>query len=139
MADVFSREQRSALMRSVGRRNTAPELQVRRMLHKAGYRFRLERKDLPGKPDIVLPKYRSVIFVHGCFWHGHEGCRRAGLPITNYDFWKSKIEGNKRRDGIVLDALAELRWSALVVWQCETRDKEALLEKLNKFLKHRAK
>lgn len=139
MADVFSREQRSAIMRGVGRRNTAPEVLVRRMLHKAGYRFRLERTDLPGKPDIVLPKYRSAIFVHGCFWHGHEGCRRAGLPITNHDFWKNKIEGNKRRDEAAIKALAELGWSSLVVWQCETRDKEALWERLSQFLKYTAK
>ena len=137
MADVFSREKRSAIMRGVGRRNTGPEILVRRLLHRAGYRFRLEGKDLPGKPDIVLPRYRSVIFVHGCFWHSHEGCRRAELPVTNRDFWRQKIEGNKRRDEVALEALSRLGWSFLVVWQCETRDREALLEKLKKFLNHK--
>jgi DNA mismatch endonuclease (patch repair protein) len=134
MADVFPKEQRSAIMRGVGRRNTAPEILVRQMLHKAGYRFRLERKGLPGKPDIVLPKYKAVVFVHGCFWHRHEGCPRAALPVTNHDFWENKLEGNKRRDKEVLEALSELGWSTLVVWQCETRDKNGLWEKLAHFL-----
>jgi len=139
VADVFSGKRRSEIMRRIGRRNTAPEVLVRRLLHSKGYRFRLERKDLPGKPDIVLPKYRSVIFVHGCFWHGHENCRRALLPTTNRDFWEKKIEGNKRRDKAAIEALAKLGWSSLVVWQCETRDKESLGERLSQFFGQKAK
>src|SRR5947199_714991 len=118
-------------MSRIRSRHTNPELIVRKALTELDYRFRLHRKDLPGKPDIVLPKYRSAIFVHGCFWHGHEGCRRAALPTTNHDFWRNKIEGNKRRDEAALEALAQLGWSSLVVWQCETRDKETLGEKLS--------
>ena len=95
MPDVFSKSKRSEIMSHIGQKDTQPEIVVRKMLHRMGYRFRLHRKDLPGKPDIVLPKYRKVIFVHGCFWHGHEGCPRAALPETNREFWEQKVEKNK--------------------------------------------
>jgi DNA mismatch endonuclease, patch repair protein len=121
-------------MSRVKGKDTNPERLVRRLLHRLGYRFRLHRKDLPGKPDIVLPKHRKVIFVHGCFWHGHEGCPRAARPTTNVDFWNKKIDGNIRRDIEAQRALASLQWDALVVWQCQTRDIEHLQRRLIAFL-----
>src|SRR5262245_34234702 len=98
MADRFTAEQRSRNMSRVRGRDTQPEIIVRKLLHRLGYRFRLHRKGLPGKPDIVLPKYRTAIFVHGCFWHGHPGCRRSARPTTNVEFWNRKIDGNVERD-----------------------------------------
>lgn len=112
-------EQRSRNMSHVRGRNTKPELTVRRLLHSMGYRFRLHRKDLPGHPDIVLPKYHKVIFVHGCFWHGHEGCRKAARPSTNVDFWNRKLDGNLARDRRVREELTALGWGTIVIWQCE--------------------
>lgn len=126
MPDRFSREQRRAVMARVRNRNTAPELVVRRLLHAMGYRFRLHRRDLPGSPDIVLPKYRTAIFVHGCFWHGHPGCPRAARPTTNVEFWNRKLDTNLRRDAQVREDLERLGWHVVVVWQCETRDLDAL-------------
>jgi DNA mismatch endonuclease (patch repair protein) len=98
MADVFSPEKRSAVMASIRSKDTGPQLLVRRLLHGMGYRFRLHRRDLPGTPDLVLPGRRKAIFVHGCFWHGHEGCRLATSPATRREFWEAKISANRRRD-----------------------------------------
>ena len=100
-----------------------------------GYRFRLHPKDIPGKPDVVLPKYRKVVLVHGCFWHGHEGCRRAARPSSNREFWDKKLSRNAERDKNNLKKLAELGWESLVVWQCEMKNLEILSEKLNRFMK----
>ena len=99
--------------------NTQPEIQVRSALHKAGYRFRLHRKDLPGKPDIVLPKYKTAIFVHGCFWHGHD-CKNFKWPKTRPEFWRDKILGNKARDERHSQELQKLGWRVIVIWECET-------------------
>ncbi len=121
-------------MMAVRGRNTAPELQVRRVLHALGYRFRLHRKDLPGTPDIVLPRHRKIVLVHGCFWHGHEGCKRAKRPVNNASTWGVKIEGNRRRDRRNVDALRGLGWSVLVVWECELRDVPRLEARLLAFL-----
>jgi DNA mismatch endonuclease (patch repair protein) len=121
---------RSENMRRVGNRNTAPEIAVRRILHAAGYRFRLHRRDLPGVPDIVLPKHRTAIFVHGCFWHGHRGCKRATIPATNSEFWAAKIEKNKARDAAASAALDRARWRVLTIWQCEIREEGAVLRRL---------
>lgn len=126
MPDRFSREQRRAVMARVRNRNTTPELVVRRLLHAMGYRFRLHRRDLPGSPDIVLPKYHTAIFVHGCFWHGHPGCPRAARPTTNVEFWNRKLDTNLRRDAQVREDLERLGWQVVVVWECETRDLDAL-------------
>jgi len=134
MPDRFSAEERSRIMSRVKGRDTQPELVVRRQLHRLGYRFRLHRKDLPGKPDIVLPKYRAVIFVHGCFWHGHPGCRRATRPASNTEFWDRKIDSNVARDAQAQAALAALGWRQLTIWQCQIRDPEALAERLTQFL-----
>lgn len=134
MPDKFTKQERSTIMSRVKNRDTAPEILVRRMLHKMGYRFRLQRKDLPGKPDIVLPKYKKVIFVHGCFWHGHEGCPRGARPTSNVEFWNQKIDKNLRRDSEVQDQLSALGWKPLIVWQCQTRNLPDLQQQLKTFL-----
>ena len=105
-------------MSRIGPRDTAPEMAIRKPLHRAGYRFRLHRKDLPGRPDLTLPKHRAVIFIHGCFWHGHEGCRNFRIPKTNSAFWKEKIARNIERDRRALVSLKLLGWRVLVVWEC---------------------
>jgi DNA mismatch endonuclease (patch repair protein) len=113
--------QKSQMMSQVRSKGTAPELALRSSLHSAGFRFRLHRKDLPGKPDIVLPKYKRVIFVHGCFWHHHEGCSKSKMPKTNVEFWQNKITANIRRDKTNQDDLAKLGWQVLVVWECDIK------------------
>jgi DNA mismatch endonuclease, patch repair protein len=122
-------------MSRVKNRDTHPEILVRSLLHRMGYRFRLHRNDLPGKPDIVLPKFRSVIFVHGCFWHGH-GCPKGKRPSSNVDFWNSKLDGNIDRDKSNQESLRHLGWNVLTVWECETRDIDTLTTKLTDFLIH---
>lgn len=109
------------MMSRIGARNTKPELVVRRGLHAAGFRFRLHRSNLPGSPDVVLPKHRAVIFVNGCFWHRHEGCANFRLPKTNTDFWQKKIDKNVARDEAAIEELLKLGWRVLVVWECVTR------------------
>lgn len=120
-------------MQSVHSRDTGPEKAVRSLLHKLGYRFRLHRKDLPGTPDIVLPGKKKVIFVHGCFWHGHD-CNKGRLPKSRTEFWTAKVTKNRERDAKVLSQLSELGWSSMTVWQCELRDTDALTKKLVEFL-----
>lgn len=124
-------------MSRVKGRDTKPEKIVRSLLHAMGHRFRLHRRDLPGKPDVVLPKHRKVVFVHGCFWHGHAGCSRAARPTSNVEFWNKKIESNMRRDRAVQKELVMLGWQPLIVWQCEMRDLPTLTNKLEQFLKPR--
>lgn len=131
MADRLSPERRSALMARIKSKDTVPEKIVRSWLHRHGYRFRLHRKDLPGSPDIVLPKYRTVVFVHGCFWHRHPGCRKASVPDRNRDFWEKKLSQNVVRDRRSYDALESLGWRVVVVWECECRKEEALRDKLS--------
>ena len=127
-------EQRSRTMRAVKGRDTKPEWIVRRLLHRLGYRYRLHRKDLPGKPDIVLASRRRVIFVHGCFWHGHSCKRGNRRPKANAEYWNKKIEGNVERHARQLDELAAGGWSALTVWECELGDAFGLEKRLNAFL-----
>lgn len=114
-------------------KDTAPEVRLRSVLHRQGFRFRLNRKDLPGKPDIVLPKYKAVIFVHGCFWHGHD-CKRGQRPKTNEEFWNKKIDGNMNRDELNVMKLKGLGWRVLIVWECEIKNNESLLLRLNEFM-----
>ncbi len=121
-------------MQKVRRRDTVPEMRVRRILHGLGYRYRLHRKDLPGTPDIVLPRQMKIILVHGCFWHGHKQCKRARLPIKNADTWRAKIDGNKARDKKSAAALRALGWTVLIVWECEVRDLLHLTNRLGHFL-----
>jgi DNA mismatch endonuclease, patch repair protein len=120
-------------MRAVRQRNTAPELTVRRMLHARGWRYRLHRKDLPGSPDLVFPSRRKAIFVHGCFWHGHD-CRAGRAPKTREAFWSAKLRNNRDRDRRAEDALRELGWEPIVVWQCELKQPEVALRRLEEFL-----
>ena len=134
MSDRFTPGERSRIMARVHGRDTEPEKIVRSLLHRLGYRFRLHIRKLPGSPDIVLPRWRKVIFIHGCFWHGHEGCKRATRPTTNVDFWNRKIDGNVRRDSEVRTHLESLGWRVYVVWQCETRDECILQSRLERFM-----
>lgn len=123
----------SARMRAVQQRNTGPELRVRQALHALGFRFRLHRRDLPGRPDIVLPKYKTVVFVHGCYWHRHAECRKATIPKSNLEYWHRKFNDNMRRDRRNERALEGMGWRCLVVWQCQTDDRgdlETLLRSL---------
>ncbi|WP_456705121.1 very short patch repair endonuclease [Bradyrhizobium sp. USDA 4449] len=117
---------RSANMARIGPRDTKPEIAVRRALHQLGYRFRLHRTDLPGKPDVVLPRHRTIFLIHGCFWHRHPGCRFAYMPKSRVDFWRRKFDGNVERDARVRKALQEGGWKVWIVWECETRDQGAL-------------
>jgi DNA mismatch endonuclease, patch repair protein len=135
LADIFSEKKRSSIMRKIGSRDTSPELKTRNLISSLGYSYKNYSPKLPGKPDIVFSRRKKVIFVHGCFWHGHI-CRRAKLPQTNKAFWKKKIAGNKLRDRRVRKELANLGWKSLVVWQCQiTKVKEKKLKnKLRKFL-----
>jgi DNA mismatch endonuclease (patch repair protein) len=114
--------------------NTRPELFVRSLLHNLGYRFRLNRKDVPGKPDIVLPKYRTAVYVHGCFWHRHDGCTFAYTPKSNLEFWKKKFARNVERDAEVASKLSETGWNQMVIWECETRDPVALSRRIKRTL-----
>ncbi|VBB05621.1 dna mismatch endonuclease vsr [Lucifera butyrica] len=133
MPDRFTREERSRIMSRVKGKNTGPEIKIRSTLHSLGFRFRLNRKDLPGKPDIVLPKYKAVIFVHGCFWHGHS-CKRGHRPQTNEEFWNKKIDGNIKRDQVNMNNLEKLGWRVLVIWQCEIKQMDALIVRIKEFL-----
>ena len=132
--DRLSTAARSALMARIGPRNSKPEMIVRRLLHSRGWRYRLHRKDLPGTPDLVFPRLRKVIFVNGCFWHGHT-CRLGRLPSTRSEFWSEKIEGNRARDARKTRALIEQGWDVHTVWQCHLKDIEELLVELELFLR----
>mgnify|MGYP000467610668 CR=1 FL=1 len=134
MADRISKAKRSEIMARVKQKNTKPEIAVRSLLHKMGYRFRLHRKDLPGKPDITLSKYKAIIFVHGCFWHGHN-CRKGTLPRTHKVFWRQKIQGNQKRDRVNIIKLQDLDFRVMVVWECEIINRNSLSQRFNDFLK----
>ena len=133
--DIYSPKQRSALMAKVRRADTQPEVRVRSMLHRMGFRFRLHDHGLPGTPDIVLPRLRTVIFVHGCFWHRHSRCRKATMPANNAAFWSAKFKANKLRDRQKTYSLRREGWKVIVVWECQTGKPElasALLNLLSK-------
>jgi DNA mismatch endonuclease, patch repair protein len=130
--DTRSPEQRSHIMRSVRSRDTGPELLVRSLIHGMGLRFGLHRKDLAGRPDIVMPRHRAVVFVHGCYWHGH-GCSKGRLPKSNVRFWRDKIARNRARDAESVRSLRAVGWRVLTVWQCETRNSEKLRRRLCRF------
>jgi len=122
MTDMFDQKKRSEIMAKVHSANTTPEIHVRKLLHSMGYRFRLQRRDLPGNPDIVLPKYNTVIFVHGCFWHGCPTCRHASIrPVTNTEYWEKKLDRTMERDKNNVTALEQMGWRVMVIWECETR------------------
>jgi DNA mismatch endonuclease, patch repair protein len=126
--DIVDKPTRSRMMANIKTKGTKPEMVVRRLLHGAGYRYRLHRKDLPGCPDLVLPKYRAVIFVHGCFWHLHQGCPIVKIPAANKEFWQDKLGKNRARDQQQILALNQLGWRVLVVWECVTRQKKSIDE-----------
>lgn len=128
--DVVDKSTRSRMMSTITGRNTKPEITVRKFLHARGYRFRLHKKDLPGRPDIVLPKWKTCIFVHGCFWHRHANCRYAATPKTRPEFWAKKFRENVARDQRNMDALHAAGWRCYVVWECELRSSEDRLELL---------
>lgn len=126
--DHLTKEQRSRNMSRVHGKDTKPEMVVRSFLHRQGFRFRLHAKDLPGHPDIVLPKYKTVIEVRGCFWHRHPGCRKATIPASNCTFWQGKLQQNAARDAKNDSALKALGWQVIVVWECQLRNIETLLQ-----------
>ena len=132
--DHVTPQVRSQIMRKVKGKNTKPEMAVRRLLHGLGYRYRLHRKDLPGKPDIVFPSLKKVVLVHGCFWHRHPDCRWTTTPKTRKKFWKSKFDANVKRDRKAVYELRRKGWDVLIVWQCQTNEVEALYESLTEFL-----
>ncbi len=127
--DTLTKEKRSWNMSKIRSKNTKPEIAVRSKLHKAGYRFRLHVKGLPGKPDIVLPKYNTIIFINGCFWHRHKGCKYAYKPKTRVDFWNEKLNRNIKRQGEVLKELRDLEWKVLVIWECEVGNEKLIRDR----------
>lgn len=134
MPDNLTAEQRRQNMAAIRSRNTKPETAVRSIIHRLGFRFRLHVGSLPGKPDIVLNKYCSVVFVHGCFWHRHKGCRRCATPKSNQKYWNAKLAGNVKRDAKHIKDLKKLGWRVLVVWECELTNIPKLEKKLLSFL-----
>lgn len=137
MADRIGKARRSWNMSRIRATNTKPERLVRSLVHSMGYRFRLHRKDLPGRPDLVFPKYRAVIFVHGCFWHRHGGCKYAYTPKSRRDFWLRKFEANTARDRSVVRQLKSSGWKAMVVWECELDSPERVMRRVRRFLEGR--
>lgn len=137
MTDRLNPKRRSWLMGRVSSKNTVPELIVRRSVFAMGYRYRIHRSDLPGTPDILFPRQKKIIFVHGCFWHQHKGCRKASLPKSRTAFWADKFEMNVKRDARNSELLKKLGWKILVVWQCQTTDRDKLEKRLRRFLYER--
>lgn len=135
MTDIFTKEKRSAIMAKVKSKNTGPEIKVRKFLFSKGFRFRVNDKRYPGTPDIVLPKYKTIIFVHGCFWHGHEGCSLGKLPKSRIEYWKTKIENNKKRDSRVREQLEADGWKVIVIWYCQLRTEKAASVALEELIK----
>jgi DNA mismatch endonuclease (patch repair protein) len=135
--DTLTKEHRSWNMSRIKSRDTNPEKTVRSLLHNLGYRFRIHRKDLPGKPDIVLPRYKTVIFVHGCFWHRHKGCKYAYTPKSRIDFWQKKFAENQQRDKRAKQQLQKLEWRVVTIWECETKQLQTLCHRIKRFLPHK--
>lgn len=134
MTDIVDQATRSRMMSCIRNRDTVPEMAVRRELYGLGIRYRLYNGKLPGRPDIVIGRLRTVIFVHGCYWHRHPGCRLAYTPKSNVEFWQRKLQGNVARDAANQAKLVELGWRILIIWECETRDRVALREQLAQWL-----
>jgi len=135
MTDIFSQNKRSDIMSNIGNKDTKPELRIRSLLHQMGYRFRLHRKDLPGKPDIVLPKYKTVIFIHGCYWHRHTCKKGRSTPTSNREFWEEKFSKNIERDKRNLVELKNIGWNIITIWQCELKNMEKIQSRLKSHLK----
>ncbi|HDK8955724.1 TPA: DNA mismatch endonuclease Vsr [Acinetobacter baumannii] len=138
MVDIVDSATRSRMMSNIKGRNTKPELLIRSLLHEQGFRFRIHRKDLPGKPDIVLPKYKAIIFIHGCFWHGHQNCRLFKLPASRTEFWEAKISKNQENDLKAKELLLNSGWRICTIWECAVRrskkDPVALMDILTTWL-----
>lgn len=134
MADTITPQQRSETMRRVKGKDTRPEMKVRRLIHGMGYRYRLHRRDLPGTPDLTFASRRKVIFVHGCFWHRHDGCPLARMPKSKLEFWKPKLEGNKKRDKRNIETLRSSGWQVLVLWECQLKEMSKLENMIKQFL-----
>lgn len=134
MADRMSRSKRSALMARIRRSDTGPELSVRRLLHHLGYRFRIQLAEVPGRPDVAFPKKKRAIFIHGCFWHAHQGCPIHKIPKTRTDFWQEKFKRNRERDQRLLKEADAQGWECLVLWECELGDLKVVGERLKRFL-----
>lgn len=132
--DNLSKVQRSYTMSRIRSKDTVPEIRLRQLLHRRGYRFRLNRKDLPGKPDIVFCARKKVIFVHGCFWHQHNGCDECRVPDSRREYWEAKLTRNKERDADTLKSLKALGWDIEVVWECELKDHVLLMARIDRFL-----
>jgi DNA mismatch endonuclease (patch repair protein) len=135
MTDWVSKETRSRIMAAIPQKNTSPEMTVRSLIHRMGFRYGLHGKRLPGKPDIVLSKYKAVIFVHGCFWHQHPECKKAKRPASNLEYWNPKLDENVRRDAENTERLIAKGWRVCVVWQCQIKDTEALSRRLRGFIR----
>jgi DNA mismatch endonuclease, patch repair protein len=133
--DIVDKTRRSAMMAGIRGKDTKPELRVRQVAHALGFRFRLHRRDLPGSPDLVFPRLKKVILVHGCYWHRHAGCRYAYSPKSNVEFWRSKFQRNQERDLRALADLAKQGWNALVIWECETHDPQTLQARIAEHLR----
>lgn len=132
--DNLSQNDRSYCMSRIRAKNTTPEIKVRKLLHYLGYRFRLHKKELPGTPDIVLPRYQTAIFVNGCFWHQHPGCPRSTRPMSNKEYWEPKLQSVSARDRENIQELQSKGWTVLVIWECETKNQEILIQKISKLL-----
>ena len=135
MVDVFNKQKRSEVMSKIRATNTKPEIYVRKILHSMGFRFRLHNTQLPGKPDIRLPKFNAIIFVHGCFWHQHNdpNCKISRIPKSNQDYWFPKLQRNIARDKEHKTKLQELGWDVLVIWECQIKNKECLIQLIKSF------
>ena len=132
--DIFDKDKRSSIMSRVKSKDTKPEILVRSVIHRMGFRFRKNRVDLPGKPDIVLSKARKIIFVNGCFWHGHKNCKRASRPSSNKSIWSTKLDMNIQRDKKNIVLLKKQGWHILIIWQCQIRDEIRLMYRIKRFL-----
>lgn len=134
MRDRLTTERRSWNMSRIRGKDTLPEMRVRSMLHRMGYRFRVHRSELPGKPDVVFVSRRIALFVHGCFWHRHRGCKNCTMPTNNREFWSKKLDGNADRDKKNRRSLKDLGWSSFVIWECQTEDPRELDNRVNRFV-----
>jgi len=137
--DRLTPQKRSWIMSRIRASDTGPERKVRSLLHRMGFRFNLRRRGLPGRPDIVLPKWQTAVFVHGCFWHQHTGCRNAVMPKTRPDFWAKKLQGNVMRDEVTARALRKLGWRVITIWECELKQIDQLERRLRRALRRRTK
>jgi DNA mismatch endonuclease (patch repair protein) len=133
--DTLTPEMRSWNMSRIRGKDTKPELFIRSLLHAMGYRFRLKNANIPGKPDIILPRYKAVVFVHGCFWHRHKDCKYAYTPKSRIDFWQKKFEANVQRDQEISEQLKQLGWHQLIIWECEIKNIENLKKKIKAFFR----